>query len=138
MSYRNSYACGCTNSDSSLGTKKWDGLPLYSGYSAFIGGREVELDSQVSESDLPVIVGSSIEASVETEFDSPPQTPVRPSFLVQGNEESADKSNSPPVNSPAALKKYVPPTSFYGSAPAKPKARGPLYASMSFALLSVR
>ncbi|EPT02698.1 hypothetical protein FOMPIDRAFT_1160247 [Fomitopsis schrenkii] len=110
-----------------LGTKKWEGLPLYSGYSTYIGGREVELDSQVSESDLPAIVGSSIEASVEPELDSPPQTPARPSFLVKAQENSADTGSNPPVNSPAALKNFIPPTSFYGKAPAKPKPRGPLH-----------
>lgn len=126
MSYRNNLACGCANFESSLGTKKWEGLPLYSGYSTYIGGREVELDSQVSESDLPAIVGSSIEASVEPELDSPPQTPARPSFLVKAQENSADTGSNPPVNSPAALKNFIPPTSFYGKAPAKPKPRGPL------------
>lgn len=138
VSYRNSLVCGYADFWSSLGTKKWDGLPLYSGYSAFIGGREVELDSQISESELPTIVGSSIEASVEPEFDSPSQTPARHSFLVKAKEGSVDAGSSPSVNSPAALKKFIPPTSFYGKAPAKPKPRGPLYASMPFASLSVR
>ena len=126
MSYRNYLACVYTDCRSSLGTKKWDGLPLYSGYATFIGGREVELDSQISELEMPAIVGSSIEASVEPEFDSPPQTPARPSFLVKAREDSADTASSSSVNSPAALKKYIPPTSFYGKAPAKPKPRGPL------------
>ncbi|KAH9830730.1 SNF2 family N-terminal domain-containing protein [Rhodofomes roseus] len=110
-----------------VGAKKWDGLPLYSGYSTFIGGREVELDSQISEAELPTIVGSSIEATLNPELESPPQTPAQPSFLVTSRRDSADTSSSPSTNSPAALKKFVPPTSFYGKAPAKPKARGPLH-----------
>ncbi|KAH9924448.1 P-loop containing nucleoside triphosphate hydrolase protein [Fomitopsis serialis] len=110
-----------------IGTKKWDGLPLYSGYSTFIGGKEVELDGQISESDLPTIVGSSIEASLDPEIDSSPQTPAQPSFLVKSRRDSAETSSSPSANSPAALKKFVTPTSFYGKAPAKPKPRGPLH-----------
>ncbi|KZT68291.1 hypothetical protein DAEQUDRAFT_692777 [Daedalea quercina L-15889] len=110
-----------------LGTKKWDGLPLYSGYSTFIGGREVELDSQISEAELPTIIGSSMEDSVDPELDSSPQTPARPSFLATARADSADTNSSPAANSPAALKKFIPPTSFYGKAPARPKPKGPLH-----------
>ena len=70
VSYRNGLECNSADCWSSLGTKKWDGLPLYSGYCTFIGGREVELDCQISESELPTIVGSSIELSAEPDNSS--------------------------------------------------------------------
>ncbi|KAI0771634.1 SNF2 family N-terminal domain-containing protein [Trametes elegans] len=111
-----------------LGSKKWDGLPLYNGYRAFVGNREVELDSEISRSELPVVVGSSTEPPVDPEFSEGSSSQPRSSFLVEARRTSQEgaSSSSPSVNSPASAKKFIPPSSFYGAAP-KPKAKGPLH-----------
>ncbi|KAI0638193.1 P-loop containing nucleoside triphosphate hydrolase protein [Trametes polyzona] len=111
-----------------LGTKKWDGLPIYSSYRSFIGNREVELDSEIARSELPPIVGTSTEPPVDPEFSEASSSQSRTSFLVEARRTSQEGagSSSPSVNSPASAKKFIPPSSFYGAAP-KPKARGPLH-----------
>ena len=115
-----------------MGTKKWDGLPLYGGYRTFIGNREVELDSEISRSELPAIVGTSIEPPVDPEFSSPPASQPRTSFFLDTHRTSGQgTSSSPSVNSPASAKKFIPPSSFYGTS-TKPKPKGPLYASFFF------
>ncbi|KAI1786543.1 P-loop containing nucleoside triphosphate hydrolase protein [Ganoderma leucocontextum] len=116
-------------SDSGLvmGTKKWDGLPLYDSYRTFIGNREVELDSEISRSELPAIVGTSIEPPVDPEFSSPPTSQPRTSFLLDAHRTPQQgTSSSPSINSPASAKKFIPPSSFYGTT-TKPKPKGPLH-----------
>ena len=110
-----------------MGTRKWDGLPLYSSYRAFIGNREVELDGEIARSELPAVVGSSIEPPIDPEFSSPPTSQARPSVLVDAVRTPQQGTNSSPsVNSPASAKKFIPPSSFYGTG-SKPKPKGPLY-----------
>ena len=110
-----------------MGTRKWDGLPLYSSYRAFIGNREVELDSEIARSELPAIVGNCIEPQIDPEIGSPPTSQARPSFLVDAiRTPQQASSSSPSVNSPASTKKFIPPSSFYGTG-SKPKPKGPLY-----------
>ncbi|EIW61952.1 uncharacterized protein TRAVEDRAFT_57102 [Trametes versicolor FP-101664 SS1] len=111
-----------------LGSKKWDGLPLYSGYNCFIGSREVELDSEISRSRLPTIVGSSKEPPVDPDFGETSSSQTGSSFLVEARRTSQEGANSssPSVNSPASAKKFIPPSSFYG-ATTKPKPKGPLH-----------
>ncbi|OSX66624.1 hypothetical protein POSPLADRAFT_1044000 [Postia placenta MAD-698-R-SB12] len=106
-----------------LGTKKWDGLPLYSGYSTFIGSKEVELDNRVSETELPIISGSSNEPALDLESSDPPSPPTHSSFLLQVRKEnSAEESKSG-----ANLQKFIAPASFYGKTAPKPKPKGPLH-----------
>lgn len=117
-----------------MGTKKWDGLPLYSSYRTFIGQREVELDSVISRSELPSVVGSSAEPPLDPEYSNLPATQPRSSFLIdiardrRTSQEGTGSSSSSvtAVNSPASAKKFIPPASFYGTA-VKPKPKGPLY-----------
>ncbi len=111
-----------------LGSKKWDGLPLYSGYHCFIGSREVELDSEISRSRLPTIVGSSKEPPVDPDFGETSSSQTGSSFLIEARRTSQEgaSSSSPSVNSPASAKKFIPPSSFYG-ATTKAKPKGPLY-----------
>lgn len=112
----------------SFGTKKWDGLPLYSSYTMFLGGREVELDNQISEEEMPRIVGASNEPAADLDFDvDGPPRPQPQSFLLQSRSGSSGNDDKGDTDSPASLKKFVSPTSFYGKAPAKPKQSGPLY-----------
>ncbi len=113
-----------------MGTKKWDGLPLYSSYRTLIGNREVELDSEISRSELPTVVGPSAEPPIDPEYSEPSSTQARPSFLLDAARDrrtshDGASSSSPSVNSPASAKKFIPPASFYGSA-VKPKPKGPL------------
>lgn len=118
-----------------MGTKKWDGLSLYSSYKTFIGQREVELDSEISRAELPAIVGKSAEPPLDPEYSEPLPSQARSSFLVDAARERRTSqegtgSSSPSVttvNSPASAKKFIPPASFYGTA-VKPKPKGPLYA----------
>ncbi|RPD67158.1 hypothetical protein L226DRAFT_549783 [Lentinus tigrinus ALCF2SS1-7] len=117
-----------------MGTKKWDGLPLYSSYRTFVGQREVELDSVISRSELPAVVGTSTEPPLDPEYSGPPASQARPSFLVNAARERRTSqegtgSSSPSVmavNSPASAKKFIPPASFYGTT-VKPKPKGPLH-----------
>ncbi|RDX55621.1 hypothetical protein OH76DRAFT_1397013 [Lentinus brumalis] len=117
-----------------MGTKKWDGLPLYSSYKTFIGQREVELDSEISRAELPAIVGKSAEPPLDPEYSEPLPSQARSSFLVDAARERRTSqegtgSSSPSVttvNSPASAKKFIPPASFYGTA-VKPKPKGPLH-----------
>ncbi|PIL37156.1 hypothetical protein GSI_00848 [Ganoderma sinense ZZ0214-1] len=116
-------------SDSGLvmGSKKWDGLPLYGSYRTFIGNREVELDSEISRSELPAVAGTSIEPPMDPEFGGPPTSQPRTSFLLDTQRTLQPGPNSSPsVNSPASAKKFIPPSSFYGSS-TKPKQKGPLH-----------
>ena len=115
-----------------LGTRKWDGLPLYSSYRAFIGNREVELDSEITRSELPAIVGTSKELPVDPEYNNPPLSQTRPSFLVDAigqrrvSQENGGSSSPVAASSPASAKKFISPASFYGTS-VKPKPKGPLY-----------
>ncbi|KAI0335474.1 hypothetical protein GY45DRAFT_1316794 [Cubamyces sp. BRFM 1775] len=111
-----------------LGTKKWDGLPLYTSYRTFIGNREIELDNEISRAELPTIVGKAAELPIDPEFSEASSSQSRSSFLVEARRTSQEGtgSSSPSVNSPASAKKFIPPSSFYGAAP-KPKPKGPLH-----------
>ncbi|KAI0660976.1 SNF2 family N-terminal domain-containing protein [Cubamyces menziesii] len=111
-----------------LGTKKWDGLPLYTSYRTFIGNREIELDNEISRAELPTIVGKAAELPVDPEYSEASSSQSRTSFLVEARRASQEGvgSSSPSINSPASAKKFIPPSSFYGAAP-KPKPKGPLH-----------
>ncbi|KAI0081996.1 hypothetical protein K474DRAFT_1612582 [Panus rudis PR-1116 ss-1] len=104
------------------GSKKWDGTPLESGYSGRIGKREFELDSEISQSELPTITGSAIEHDSDIDLE---------------NDDSLDVSiisYSPAPRIPAAQPQVSPPkpqsipaTSFYAHVKAVPKQKGPLH-----------
>ena len=123
-----SVGVSCLYAWTSLGTKKWDGLPLYTSYRTFIGNREIELDNEISRAELPTIVGKAAELPIDPEFSEASSSQSRSSFLVEARRTSQEGagSSSPSVNSPASAKKFIPPSSFYGAAP-KPKPKGPLY-----------
>ncbi|PCH43504.1 hypothetical protein WOLCODRAFT_164492 [Wolfiporia cocos MD-104 SS10] len=111
-----------------LGSKKWDGVPLFTGYKSFVGGKEIELDSEVSRAQLPTIVGTSDEPDPELDYGSPPPPEVKSSFLLQSRQRIvAEGEGSRTNDSPATLKKFISPSSFYGTAATKPKPVGPLH-----------
>ncbi|CDO75591.1 hypothetical protein BN946_scf184858.g31 [Trametes cinnabarina] len=111
-----------------LGTKKWDGLPLYSSYRTFVGNREVELDCEIARSELPPVVGKATELPVDPEFSEPSSSQSKSSFLLESRRTSQEgaSTSSPSVNSSVSTKKFIPPASFYGIT-TKPKPKGPLH-----------
>jgi DNA repair and recombination protein RAD54B len=110
----------------SLGRKEWDGLALHSGYGFSTGGRQVELDSQVSASRVPSITGVEDDVLVP-EDDVPVMLPSpSKSFLLHVKSALPDKENDlHAAASPGVSKAFVPPASFYGQKP-KMKPDGPL------------
>ncbi|KAH7920920.1 hypothetical protein BV22DRAFT_1020349 [Leucogyrophana mollusca] len=110
-----------------IGRREWDGLPLHNGYRFYAGGKEVELDSQVPPSRVPSITGTEACSDVEEDISESTFSPSKQSFLLQVRTSLETKENeSRNVASPALLKAFVPPASFYGSKP-KPKPTGPLH-----------
>lgn len=83
-----------------MGSTSWKGQTLSSGFNISVAGKEVELDIQVSASQLPTIQGSGV---------------LAPS--------SFDGADTVPPNT-TIDQKFVAPTSFY--APAPPKVKGSL------------
>ncbi|KAH0589308.1 hypothetical protein H2248_005070 [Termitomyces sp. 'cryptogamus'] len=89
-----------------MGSVPWKGDALYSGYHAMIGGREVELDSQVEASQLPDIPKMS---------DGGDKSPAKDDTPVASPEKFSDQ-----------VSRFVAPGSFYSTTvPKKPK--GPLH-----------
>ena len=84
-----------------MGSSSWKGQILSSGFSTSIAGKEVELDIQVSASQLPTIQGSG--------------------GFPLGNPSSPDSVSTAKANA-TIDQKFVAPTSFY--APAPPKVKG--------------
>jgi hypothetical protein len=82
-----------------MGSTSWKGQTLSSGFSTSIAGKEVELDIQVSASQLPTMQGSG--------------------FFPLGNPSSPDGDAVPP--NATVNQKFIAPTAFY--APAPPKAK---------------
>ncbi|KAJ7502774.1 SNF2 family N-terminal domain-containing protein [Mycena galericulata] len=97
-----------------IGTTPWKGDHLYGGYHLYIGGKEVELDCQVSPEDLPSVAGGHADDKTAT-------------ALIQnlGSQVGAADSIRPPS---ITSKTFVAPTSFYGpQAPSKAKPKGPIH-----------
>lgn len=91
----------------SMGTTAWKGDILHGGYHLYIGGKEVELDCEVTLEDLPSVAGGHADE--------------KPAPAV---ENSAGVSTGSPAT---GVKSFVAPTSFYGpQVPSKPKPKGPL------------
>ncbi|OCH90260.1 hypothetical protein OBBRIDRAFT_731106 [Obba rivulosa] len=107
-----------------LGRKKWDRIPLHAGYRGFISGKDIELNCEISEAEMPVIMGTSIEPDLDIDIEPQPSLQTPSSVLLQARRDN----NSPiSVNSPAIVKNFVAPSSFYGKPPPKPKPKGPLH-----------
>lgn len=95
-----------------MGTTPWKGDPLYGGYHLYVGGKEVELDCQVTLEDLPSVAGGH--AGDKT--------------VASVQNAATDVGASDSLDSPAVgSKTFVAPTSFYGpQPPSKAKPKGPL------------
>lgn len=81
-----------------MGSVAWSGQALHAGFNCYIGGKEVELDCQVSASQLPDNAGK---------------------------EEIVPVLSTYPTDESTATKKFAIPLPFYGAL-TKPKSRGPL------------
>ncbi|TFK44573.1 P-loop containing nucleoside triphosphate hydrolase protein [Crucibulum laeve] len=99
-----------------MGTTAWKGQELHPGFYLYIGGKEVELDSQVPQSDLPNI---TLRGSPTPE--PAPKEEATPLYSFSHNEPAKVK----PVDA-SSNKPFVTPNSFYGTT-AKPKPKGPLH-----------
>jgi len=118
-----------------LGHKPWEGTKLYSGLNSYIAGREVELDAEISLSQLPLVTGTSLDLESEGDIEHVGSSVT---IINSSPTQAHSKSISPVKNSPYVSKKYIPPSSFYAPLPPKPKKIGPLYvppALLKFALL---
>lgn len=115
-----------------MGKKRWDGTQVDSGYSTLIGNKEIEVDSQISKSEMPVLNGTSAEYENDLEFGSPAQTQTPGSaaspLIIRAEKPRLEKKASTASfnATPTPAKRYVAPASFYAQAP-KPKPMGPLY-----------
>lgn len=106
---------------SRLGSTTWNGLPLHNGYQTRIGGRDVELDLQITASQMPDIIGSTQEHDDDEEMASEPsQFTAGPSFLPQALQKVTESPG------PSSAPKFIAPASFYGAPPPKPKPKEPL------------
>ena len=105
----------------SIGSASWKGDPLHSGYRTFISGREVELDREVSSSQLPDTITVTDEDNGES-FDVPSEHGRHPPAPVIENDAPVHVPG--PLNTNAASSRFVAPASFYGTTP-KHKARQP-------------
>ncbi|KAI0790697.1 P-loop containing nucleoside triphosphate hydrolase protein [Abortiporus biennis] len=108
------------------GTRKWDGNPLFSGYGCLIGGKEVELDSQISQNEMPAIVGKSEELIVDLEYGDPPSTQEH-TLQIASRSRVPSPTKSIPSPSTSTPGQAAPAKSFYQLVKPKPKTIGPLY-----------
>ena len=121
----------------SIGTKRWDGTPIYIGYENRIGNKDFEVDHEISRAEMPTITGAEdFDEDIElvaSQAESPLfiEAKKRKTEIIDVDAAvvSSNSSTPAPVNTASSAgKKYVPPASFY--APAQPKkAKGPLYVS---------
>jgi DNA repair and recombination protein RAD54B len=83
-----------------MGATSWKGDSLHSGFKLFIGGKEVELDTPVSVSQLPDTEGirSGLpKDEVGDDFissDDPPKTETKQRFVTPANFYGISKTNA--------------------------------------------
>lgn len=83
----------------------------------------MELNCEISEAEMPAIIGTSVEPDLDIDMEPPPSLQGPLAVLPQAIRENGSPNS---VSSPSAIKKYIPPSSFYGKPPPKPKPKGPL------------
>ncbi|KAI0700892.1 P-loop containing nucleoside triphosphate hydrolase protein [Cytidiella melzeri] len=117
-----------------MGKKRWDGAPIDVGYTVMIGNKEVEVDSQISRTDMPAVTGSSAEYENDQDHMDPPQTQPHAvatsssTLRMKSTSHSTEDSRSTSFTATSSIaKKSVSATSFYAHAQPKPKPKGPLH-----------
>jgi len=99
----------------SIGRKPFENLRLTSGLKTFVGGLEVELDSRISQSEFPRIIGKAPGAESESEIQLLEENAnMRP-------HDSRTDGDSPIKNSASSGMRFIPPTTFYSKPSPKPK-----------------
>jgi DNA repair and recombination protein RAD54B len=135
-SYQASIVCLISGS---IGTKRWDGTPIYIGYENHIGNKQFEVDNEIPRAEMPTITGSAeehddaIEIVSSQEETAPFVEAKRHKNEVIDVDATRDTRPTHPAPAPAVeaassmSKRYVAPASFYAPAQTKVKAKGPLY-----------
>jgi len=90
-----------------MGSTAWKGELLCSGYSAYISGKEFQLDCEISGSQLPDMKEISLPEESTSHVEDP---------ICSGSQWS--------MGNPSVAHKFISPASFYASPKSKPK--GPL------------
>jgi DNA repair and recombination protein RAD54B len=90
-----------------MGSTTWTGELLCAGYSAYISGKELQLDCEISGSQLPDMKEISLPEESTSHVEDP---------LNFGSQWS--------MANPSVAQKFISPASFYASPKSKPK--GPL------------
>lgn len=104
-----------------MGTTSAKGQVPYSGLRAYIGGKELELDSEIPFSDFPMVTGTAKDD--ENEFEAPDVDHSSHGGVAKSFAHSPAMKQEPPT---LAKTNFVAPSSFYGTAAKKPKPAGPL------------
>lgn len=123
-----------------MGTTTWNGVPLGPGYQTNVSGKQIVIESQVSYSQIPHIVGSlPDDGPVNEEYD--PEGPslndddlsiMETSRSVMTEKRLTDENTESVAG--RTNKKYVNLTSFYGAEKPKSKGKGPLQVSYCLGL----
>lgn len=113
----------------SIGTKQWDGTPIYVGYEGRMGNKDFEVDHEITRAEMPTITGTEdFDGDIELVSSQVETTPFveakKPRDVVDVNALPVKTPKAPPpVPTP---KKSVAAASFY--APAKQtKPKGHVY-----------
>ncbi|GJE96776.1 DEAD/DEAH box helicase [Phanerochaete sordida] len=113
-----------------IGTRQWDGTPIYIGYEGRMGNKDFEVDHEISRSEMPSITGrEDLDDDVELVSSQVDTTPFIEGKKSRGQAIDVDAlPKVEPKGSPPAppAKKYVAPASFYAPAQ-KIRPKGPLH-----------
>ncbi|EIN11409.1 hypothetical protein PUNSTDRAFT_141784 [Punctularia strigosozonata HHB-11173 SS5] len=109
-----------------LGTAKWKGDPLFSGYRIFAANKEFELDAEIPASKMPAMNGSDGWADEGMLDEEGWETVVTQNPRALSARTSISDNPIVDTVSASTSKKFIPPTSFYGKSAPKPK-KGPLH-----------
>ncbi|KAN0134016.1 P-loop containing nucleoside triphosphate hydrolase protein [Lactarius tabidus] len=106
-----------------LGRKPFEKLRLTSGLKTFIGGLEIELDSRITQSEFPKIIGTTLGTGEEHENQQSSDIEIVEVQCVGPTKDCT----SPIKNSASSGMRYIPPTTFYSKSSSKPRANNPLH-----------
>ncbi|KAH9998501.1 P-loop containing nucleoside triphosphate hydrolase protein [Russula compacta] len=104
-----------------LGRKPFENFRLISGLKTFVGGLEIELDSRITHSEFPKIIGTTLRSENVSEIEVELLEETRP------RANHTENSNSSITNSTSSGLRFIPPTTFYAKPIPKPKAANPLH-----------
>ena len=113
-----------------MGAATWNGIPLYSGYQAYIGNKVIELDNEVSSSQLPKITSGNMHNDVidVDDFDMEGETLGTSVQRVNVQDVTPNTALSGLSDNTATTthQKFIAPTSFYAKPTETTKTLKPL------------